>query len=93
MLLMPCGPIFAWTPYQWRAVPTATWYQVWAEDGSDRVFDRWFTAAEAACSSGEPVCSIALPWTPDVGAGRWFVRTWNQEGYGPWSPQQTFSTR
>jgi glycoside hydrolase-like protein len=93
-LVSPNGSIAATTPdYTWNKVNDSTWYYLWVSrvngDGSlTTVYAKWYTSAEA-CSAG--ICSI----TPDValsaGDYRWWIQTWNEAGYGPWSSFKNFT--
>jgi len=79
--------------YTWNTVSNATWYYLWVSkvngDGSlTTIHTKWYTSAQA-CTAG--TCSI----TPDValsaGNCRWWIQTWNESGYGPWSSGMDFA--
>jgi hypothetical protein len=93
-LISPSGGIASTTPtYRWNAVSTATWYYLWVNDssnGSGKI-KVWFTSQQAGCTLGTGTCSVA-PATPLAsGACQWWVQTWNDCGYGPWSDGMTFT--
>src|SRR6266511_2593649 len=93
-LVSPSGSILTnKSTYNWNAVFDTTWYYLWVSrvngDGSlTTVHTKWYTSAEA-CVAG--TCSI----TPDValsaGNYRWWIETWNESGYGPWSSGMDFA--
>jgi secreted trypsin-like serine protease len=93
-LISPSGDIGSnYTPtYTWNAVNTMTWYYLWVDGPSGNVIKQWYTAAQAGCASGNGTCSVT-PTTP-VGGGNhtWWVQTYNDTGYGPWSSGMSFST-
>ncbi len=93
-LLSPSGTISTATPtYSWNAVPTATWYQLWVNDSavnSGKVIV-WYTAAECGCAAGTGVCSISPSTALAAGAARWWIKTWNTAGDGPWSDTMEFT--
>ena len=66
--------------YEFAAVPTATWYQLWVATERGR-FAQWYTAAAPGCESADASCR-AVPDTDvdDAGAGQWWVRTWSDTG-------------
>jgi hypothetical protein len=85
-LLLPKGEITDTTPtYQWNAVANVTWYYLWVNDSTGNKIQKWYTAKQANCSNGTGNCSITSTETLTQGAGKWWVRTWNDSGYGPWS--------
>lgn len=81
--------------YTWNAVSTATWYYLWVskinDDGSlTTVHTNWYDAA-SACGSAS--CSVTPAGvTLNTGNYRWWIQTWNEGGYGPWSSATDFST-
>jgi endonuclease/exonuclease/phosphatase family metal-dependent hydrolase len=77
-------------PFTWTAVPGSTWYYLWINDARGIVLQRWFEAGAAGCAAGTGTCT-ANPGITLVGAGTWWVQTWNATGYGPWSTGLTFS--
>lgn len=93
-LISPSGAIGSnYNPtYSWNAVNTMTWYYLWVNGPSGKVFDKWYSAADAGCASGTGTCAV-IPTTP-VGGGNhtWWVQTYNAAGYGPWSSGMSFST-
>ena len=94
-LVTPSGTITNTTPaYTWNTVNTATWYYLWVSkvnsDGSlTTVHTKWYDAS-LVCSGG--TCSI-MPAGVTLGLGnyRWWIQTWNDGGYGPWSSPRNFT--
>jgi len=93
-LISPSGSITSTTPaYTWSSVNTATWYYLWVSrvnsDGSlTTVHNKWYDAA-LVCSGA--TCSITPAGvTLNIGQYRWWVQTWNDGGYGPWSSAMNF---
>jgi hypothetical protein len=79
-----------YTPlYTWNKVNSATWYYLWVNGLSGKVFAQWYDA-NIICSGG--TCSINPGVTLGGGAHTWWVQTWSSAGYGPWSSGMSFST-
>ena len=90
-LVAPADSSSTGTPqYQWNAVNNASWYWLWVNDDSGTPIKQWYTAAQANCASGTGTCSVT-PSNSVSGTVRWWVRTWNESGIGPWSESLTFS--
>jgi hypothetical protein len=92
ILLSPSEKVIDHTPaYTWNPTPGATWYYLWVNDNTGNRIKKWYRASDVQCGSDMDICTV----TPDVeletGAGRWWVRTWNANGYGPWSDPQYFT--
>lgn len=66
----------------------ATWYYLWVNGPSGNVIKHWYSVS-AACNDG--ICSVAPNVTLRAGAYTWWVRTWNNAGYGPWSSSKTLT--
>ncbi len=91
-LISPTGTTAETTPaYIWNAVSGATWYYLWVNDVTGTPVKQWFTASAAGCASGSGTCSIT-PAISISGNAFWWVQTWNNSGYGPWSAYKTFDT-
>jgi hypothetical protein len=78
--------------FTWNVSAGATWYYLWVnDDDAAPKFTKWYTAEEAGCVGTQAVCAVtvALDWRP--GAGRWWIRTSNADGNGPWSAAQDFT--
>jgi len=71
----------------WQSVPEADWYYLWLRDSEANVTKHWYQSS-AICESA--ACSVTLDLPLE--AGKWWVRTWNQQGSGPWSIPLTFSS-
>jgi hypothetical protein len=86
-LISPSGTISTPTPtYTWNAVSSATWYLLWANDGSvSPRIQQWYTDAQAGCATGTGACSVTPSVALASGAAMWWIQTWNDAGYGPWS--------
>jgi hypothetical protein len=74
--------------YEWFAVPGATWYELWVQGTSGTVFRQWLSSSEYSVSGGY------VSYRPSVtlanGNYTWGIRTWNSNGYGPWSDSAAF---
>jgi Calcineurin-like phosphoesterase len=93
----PSGAIADTTPtYTWNAVldsvqgDAATHYYLWVNGPSGNVIKLWYTANQAGCSGGG-TCSVTPPTSLTNGSYSWWVRTWNNAGYGPWSSRRDFT--
>jgi hypothetical protein len=92
-LISPSGTVNTATPaYVWNAVASATWYQLWVNDSmnSGKIIT-WYTAAQAGCSVGTGTCSISPVTALASGTAQWWIQTWNEGGYGPWSNGMVFN--
>lgn len=88
-LLSPTGSITDTTPtYTWNKVSDATWYYLWVNGPSGNVIKQWYTAS-AICSG--VTCSVTPTTTLGSGSHIWWIQTWNDLGYGPWSTSTNFS--
>lgn len=92
-LVSPAGTISASSPaFVWNAVANASYYQLWVDDSTAQAkIKKWFTAAETGCPTGTGYCSVVSPLSLSAGAGRWWIQTWNENGYGPWSEGLSFT--
>ena len=92
-LISPSGAVTDTTPaYAWNKVNTATWYYLWVSrvnsDGSlTTVHNKWYDSS-AICSGAS--CSFTPAVTLSIGQYRWWVQTWGDGGYGPWSSDLNF---
>lgn len=88
-LISPTGNLDAlYSPsFVWDQVPGATYYYLYINGPSGKVFDLWYQAS-AICNSG--TCTVVSPVTLGGGAHTWWVQTWNPAGYGPWSTGMNF---
>jgi hypothetical protein len=86
-LMSPSGAIATKTPtYTWNAVGSATWYQLWVNDtAASPKIAIWYTAAQAGCASGIGNCAVTPGTLLAAGGAQWWIQTWNDYGYGPWS--------
>lgn len=91
-LISPAGTIgTSWPTYVWNAVPLATWYQLWVTDAARRVSRWWYRAEQAGCGAGTDTCSATSPVQVPLGETYWWIQTWNNVGYGPWSAAGRFT--
>jgi serine protease len=76
--------------YRWNAVPGAIWYYLWVDGPAGNIYKKWYTSADANCNA--TTCSLSNV-TPGLTAGTytWWIQTWNEAGYGPWSTEMTFN--
>jgi hypothetical protein len=75
-LLAPAGSIATNPPtFTWQPVEHASWYYLWLDRGEMPVLRQWVKGA----ANHVPGHALAF------GSYRWWVRTWNVDGYGPWS--------
>jgi probable HAF family extracellular repeat protein len=90
-LILPSGNVGTNTPtYFWNAEVGSSWYYLWVDDSTGTAIREWYTPDQAGCSGGG-ICYA----TPDIalaqGLGKWWIRTWNRRGYGPWSDAREFT--
>jgi sugar lactone lactonase YvrE len=92
-LLSPQGNISTPTPvFTWKSVSSASWYYLWVNDSSTSgKILRWYTSEQAGCGSGSGACSANPSTTLAAGAAQWWIQTWNNAGYGPWSNALNFT--
>jgi hypothetical protein len=92
-LSTPSGSIGAnYNPtYTWNQVNGATWYYLWVDGPSGNLIKKWYTAAEAGCVSTS-TCSVPSPASLVGGTYTWWIQTWSDLGYGPWSAGKAFNT-
>lgn len=91
-LISPNGTITDSTPtYTWNAVANSSWYYLWVDDSSGNKIKQWYTAAQASCSSGTGTCSITPTTALVQGAGKWWIKTWNNTAHGPWTSAMNFN--
>lgn len=91
----PSGSIADATPtYSWNISPDtattdpATWYHLWVNGPSGKVFSQWY---EASAVCGASTCSITPAHELGGGNHTWWVQSWNKAGHGPWSAAKAFS--
>jgi hypothetical protein len=88
-LVSPTGNIGMDTPtYTWNEISSATWYYLWVNGPSGNVIKQWYTSAEANCNS--TTCSVTPAVSLSSGTHSWWIQTWNNAGYGPWSNRMDF---
>lgn len=83
--------------FSWDALDSATYYQLWVQDTTGIVSQRWFKVGSyptLSCTNpfpGPSRCSIRPGIDLELGLVRWWVRGWNAEPAGEWSSEQTFT--
>jgi hypothetical protein len=92
-LISPSGTISTYTPtYTWNAVASVPWYNLWVSDSTTSVkIATWYTAAQAGCASATGTCSVTPSTSLAAGSATWWIQTWNEAGYGPWSSGMPFN--
>jgi hypothetical protein len=92
MLVSPSGVVSDTTPtYSWNAVAESSWYYLWVDGPGGTAILQWYTAAGAGCAGGTGTCSVDPSTVLASGNHRWWVRTWNASGNGPWSARGDFA--
>ncbi len=78
--------------YTWNAVSRSTWYKLWIGDDSGVLFHKWYTAEAAGCAGGTGTCTINPVYAlTNHHNYKWYIRTWNDAGNGPWSAEGNFT--
>lgn len=91
-LTSPSGTIFDNTPtYSWKAIPKATYYNLWVNDSTGKKIRHWYSAVQTACPDGTGTCSITPKTRLADGDGEWKIQSWSPSGYGAWSPIKKFN--
>jgi hypothetical protein len=90
-LVSPSGTIGTPTPeYIWNAVSGATWYRLWVNDSTGNKIQKWYQAADVGCATGVGNCSVTPTTVLAAGAASWWIQTYNDAGFGPWSSGMPF---
>ncbi len=91
-LISPKGTTTVHKPsYTWNAVSNATWYYLWVNAGTAKRFAKWYRASDAGCESGNSECKVIPNVSLANGDYKWWIRTWNSNGYGAWSSGMSFT--
>lgn len=91
-LVSPSGKTVTNKPaYTWNADPDTTWYYLWVDDSKGTKIRQWVKAADAGCGAGTGTCSVTPGTALEAGSAKWWVQTYNANGYGPWSEGLAFS--
>ena len=92
-LISPRDTISTHQPtYNWNAVPNADYYRLAVGDSEGGwPIDKWYSKAEANCSSGTGTCWVTSPTVLTSGQYKWYTLTWNSYGYGLWSEAMAFA--
>lgn len=79
--------------FRWNATSGATWYYLWINDSTNTTrHHRWYPAYELDCAVGQSlVCKIGLTLDATPGQFMWWVQTYGDAGYGPWTAAQTYT--
>ena len=92
---VPVWPVGNYTriapTFVWKAVPGATWDQLWIQKDSDGSYTAdWYLASATGCADGTGTCEVET--TNNLSSAHiWWVQPWSQGGYGPWSTGFAFS--
>ena len=90
-LISPSGSISQQRPtFVWEKVESSTWYMLWVNGPSGSIIKQWYTADTVVQGAN---CEILSPLSLASGNYKWWIRTWNPNGYGPWSSGMTFSVQ
>jgi len=92
-LISPAGAIATNQPtFMWNAVPLATWYRLWVNDSTTNSgkINTWYSATQSGCGSGTGPCSVKPTTILAAGNAQWWIQTYGDGGYGPWSDALSF---
>ncbi|MGD9363538.1 MAG: hypothetical protein PVH85_32040, partial [Desulfobacterales bacterium] len=90
-LVSPAGTITDITPeYTWSAESNSARYYLWVDDSTGSKITQSYTADQAGCTGGTGQCSVTPSIELAEGNGTWWIQTWNNSGYGPWSVGMDF---
>jgi hypothetical protein len=87
VLFSPSGSTSDVLPtYYWSGeAPPATQYYLWVNDKTGTpVIQTWYASGEYAVDL-KGNCSVTPAQSIAAGPCKWWIQTWNDEGYGPWS--------
>ena len=92
-LISPEGAVSEAESFTWNAVPSSTWYYLQVNNATGPQIETWYEAKQAGCESGTGTCSITLESSVELSSGEctWWVKTWSENGRGPWSLGMKFS--
>jgi hypothetical protein len=89
ILISPSGSIDIRNPtYIWNEVEDSLWYLLVVENSSGIVIEQWYKADEVTLGT---TCSATPPVALSSGDYTWRIQTWNCDGEGPWSDEESFS--
>jgi hypothetical protein len=92
-LLNPKGTVTQSSPsFIWNTVSDSSWYHLWIEDASGKVFSKWYRA-EQVYDQASGICRVTPARSLSAGDYTWWIRTWNVNGYGPWSSRMDFTVQ
>ena len=79
-------------PFSWHAVPGSTSYYLYVNDSTGNKISKWYSKEQAGCSGGAEteICTASPGTVLAPGSGIWWVQTWAENGYGPWSDGLAF---
>jgi hypothetical protein len=87
--LLPSGSV----TFTWQAVTGATFYYLHVNDATAGPrFTAWYPAGQA-CPADSATCAATVTTGWAVGAGIWWIQTWNPDGLGAWSAGMAFTVR
>lgn len=90
-LVSPGNTVSNFATFTWNAVSNSTWYYLWVNDTTGTPIKKWYTAKEANCESGTGNCFLTPNKMLDSGNCKWWIRTWNSNGFGEWSNSMNFN--
>jgi len=92
-LVSPNGNVSTTSPtYTWNAVASATWYLLYVNDSKTQgKINQWYKAADAGCGTGTGACSASPNASLASGECQWWIQTYNDYSYGPWSDAMSFT--
>jgi hypothetical protein len=90
-LVAPGGSgVVAKPTYVWLRVEGSSWYYLWVSVGGQPVTQIWYRAEDVCVPTG-PLCSMTSNLPLSSGSYVFWIQTWNDFGYGPWSAARAFS--
>jgi hypothetical protein len=79
--------------FLWQATPQATYYYLRVLDASGQaIIQKWYKVGQV-CNDANGICGLASPKVLAPGVYKWWIQTWNDAGYGPWSDAGSFVTQ
>ena len=76
--------------FKWNRVTGSTWYHLWVNDSSGARHTVWYRDHQVRCAEAQTTCEISVAIDLLPGTGTWWVQTYNDTGYGPWSAPRNF---
>jgi hypothetical protein len=93
--VQPSGAVIGSTlTFTWaKASFNPSWYVIEVDDATlTAKFFAWYTAEQVGCAGIEDNCTVTVTLGGLApGVATWWVRSWNSEGFGPWSVGMDFT--